>query len=200
MSDQTLDQLDDDLLVTNPSEWRRRFSAQQQVSTNAAIASVAGPFASQMAATAATLAKRDPANADVADKWWTEVDAMVAPIPEHMRSQALYDQAAKMARANHIEEIAEERAAKLAAAATGVEGVGSGGVSGAAGSAGVGDPAWDKIKASAMGARMLERYGKAKLVAAANAMGGLEKYAEYIAGSRTEFDPSHPSRMYTELI
>lgn len=194
-------QLDDDLLVTNPGEWRRRFAAQQQNAMNATVASVAAPFAAQLAGTVATLAKRDPANADVAERWWGEVEAIVAPIPEHMRTEALYSQAAKIARSNHVDEIANERAQRLAASGSGVEGVTR--VANADGTVSTVDaagPVWDKIKATPLGARQIERYGRAKVEAAAKAMGGLDKYAAMLEGSRTEFDPSHPSRMYSELI
>lgn len=200
MPEQT-DQLDDDLLVTNPGEWRRRFAAQQQQAVNATVASVAQPFAAQMADTVATLAKRDPSNADVAEKWWNEVETMVAPIPAHMRTQALYDQAAKMARANHLDEIAEARVQARLAAATGVQGVTR--VTNPDGTISTVDAegqVWDKIKATPLGARMIERYGRNKVAQAAKAMGGLDRYAEMISKSKTDFDPSHPARMYTELL
>lgn len=200
MPDAPIEQLDDDLLVTNPAEWRRRFAAQQQQATNATVASVAVPFAAQMADTVATLSKRDPANADVAEKWWAEVEALVAPIPAQMRTTALYDQAVKMARSNHIDEIAEARLQARLAAGTGIEGVTQRTNADGSPAADPEGAAWDKLKATPMGAQMIERYGKGKVMAAAKAMGGIDRYAEMVGKSKTAFDPANPSRMYTELL
>ena len=72
-------QIDDDLLVTNPAEWRRRFAADQDQRMNATLAQVAQPVFNNMAATAAELARRDDGNKDVAEKWWNEVEQVVAP-------------------------------------------------------------------------------------------------------------------------
>lgn len=194
-------EIDDDLLVTNPGEWRRRLQAQQEQRQQQTIAQIAAPIAQQLASTSATLSRRDPANADVAEKWWAEVDALVAPIPAEMRTQQLYDQAAKLVRSNHLDEIANERAQRLAAASTGVEGVTRiTNPDGTVTTQDAGGPAWDKIKSTPLGARMIERYGRAKVEKAAAAFGGLDKYADMLSKSRTDFDPSHPSRMYSELL
>jgi hypothetical protein len=194
------EQLDDDLLVTNPAEWRRRFAAQQQEQYNAQLASVAAPVMATQAALVSDVARRDPAHADVASRWWSEVEAMIEPIPAHMRTPALYAQAAKVARANHVEEIATERAQALMAAGTGLEGTGRNVAADGTVTGGAEDAVWDRIKGTAVGAAQLERYGRAKVIAAAKAMGGLDAYAGMLERSRTTFDPARPGRMDTELI
>ena len=191
-------ELDDDLLVTDPSEWRRQFQAQQEQRMAATMQQAAQPVFQNMAATAATLSQQDKANADVAERWWGEVNALVSGVPTNMHTKALYDQAVRVVRSNHIDEIATERAQALAAAQTGVETVT---VSGTNGTAGVrdDDAVWTKFKDTDLGARMIERYGKAKVLQAAERMGGLEEYAKMVNESKTQFDPEHGGRMYTEL-
>ena len=192
-------QIDDDLLVTNPAEWRRRFAADQEQRMNATLAQVAQPVFNNMAATAAEMARKDDSNKDVAEKWWSEVEQVVGPVPTHMRSKQLYDQAARLVRSNHLDEIATERAQRLAASGTGVEGVTrSGGTEGREPPAV--EAAWSKLAASPLGAKMIERYGRSKVTQVAQQFGGLEKYADMVSGSRTHFDPDKPGVMRTELV
>ena len=192
-------QIDDNLLVTDPAEWRRQFAEGVNLQLGQTLAQAAAPIYSNIAATAETLAKADPVNKEVAEKWWAEVREMVTPIPEHMRSQALYTQAAKMARANHIDEIASAKAAAIAGAGTGLEGGGTRGADGAPPVEG-NAAAWDKISKSAIGKKMLDQYGKAKVVATAKQMNmTLDKYADMVAGSRTAVDPEKPGTWYTDL-
>ena len=190
--------IDDNLLVTDPAEWRRQFAASVEQSTMQTMQAAAQPIFANQAATAEALAKGDPANKQVVEKWWTEVEQMVAPIPAHMRSKALYDQAARMARANHVDEIATEKAAALANAGTGLEG-GSTRPSGSPAVEGS-DASWAKIASSPLGEKMIKQYGKAKVIETAKRMGTtLEKYADMIAGSQTRIDPEKPGTWYSEL-
>jgi len=190
-------QIDDNLLVTDPAEWRRQFAQSVENSVGNTLATAAAPIYNNIAATAETLSRANPQNKDVADKWWTEVQTMVAPIPAHMRSQALYDQAAKMARSNHIDEIAQERAAAIAGAGTGLEG---GGVRGDGAPVKGDEATWTKIETSALGKKMVAQYGKAKVVETAKRMNlTLDKYADMISGSNTQIDPEKGGTWYTEL-
>jgi hypothetical protein len=189
-------EINDDLLVTDPAAWRQQFQAQVESVMAAQMAQAAAPILTNQAATVAELSRNDAANKDVAAKWWNEVEQMVAPVPLHMRSKALYDQACKLARSNHIDEIARERADALAAAGTGVEGVTSRRTPEQTESE---KKVWDRIASSDIGKHMLDKYGKAKIEKAAAGMGGLDKYADYVAGSKTQFDPERQGRWSTEL-
>lgn len=194
---QPVEQLDDDLLVTNPAEWRRRFQAQQENTMYNAMSQAAAPVYQNMADTAAVLARQDAANAD-ALPYWDEVDAVVSNIPYHLRTKAVYDQAAKLAKSNHVDEIASARAKAMAAAGTGIEGVTRTNIDGTV-TTSADDATWDKIKATPMGQRMIDQYGKGKVLEVAKKMGGLEAYADMISKSKTTFDPMTPGRWNSEL-
>jgi hypothetical protein len=50
------------------------------------------------------------------DRWGPEIDQMVAPVPAEQRTAELYAQAVRLVRANHIDELASERANERLAA------------------------------------------------------------------------------------
>lgn len=85
-------------------------AAQQQLEYNFAqrVAPVFQRYDQQLASAARTLAQTT--NPDEFKRWGPEIDQMVATVPAEQRTADLYTQAVRIVKANHLDEIANERA------------------------------------------------------------------------------------------
>lgn len=189
-------------LVTDPVAWQQGFEARQAAYVQALMAQAGAPIVQQMSDMLAAQARNDARFKDVTEKYWPEVEGLVAQVPAHLRSAALYENAIKLVRGNHTEELIAAKAAQLAATqgASALEGASS--ASGASSGASAPDAAvWQKFESSELGKRLLATSGKAGILRAVAAMPGetLTSYADKIAGSKAEFDPNKPGQWHTPL-
>ena len=191
---QTLPNADEAL--TDPAGYQQKMANYFAAQTAQQIAAVAQPFAAQLADTARTLSKSNAENAEVWNKYGSEVDSMVQNIPSHLRTQALYDNAVVMVRGRHWKDFASEQATRLAAAGTSVERSTAGSDAGDEPS-GNGDT-WSKIEGSSIGAATIAAIGKRGIMRNINkgVYKSLEAYAEAVtkSKSRTEAKQSQVIR------
>jgi len=184
---------DPDLALTDPTKYQEQLTNYLQVTQAQQIAAYAQPMFNQLAGTARELSKQDPANKDIWSKWGGEIEQMVSNVPAHLRTRELYDQAVVMVKGRHVDEIATERAERLAAANPGLARAGGAEAEADAdsGSADV----WAKIESSPMGAAALKVAGKRGIMAAvrAGAYKSLEDYAAAATKSKAKVDPSNPN-------
>jgi hypothetical protein len=175
-----------DEALTDPQSYQNKMAAYFQAQTAQQIAAVAQPFAAQLADTARTLSKSNAENADVWNKYGSEIDATVQNIPSHLRTQALYDNAVIMVRGRHWKDFAAEQASRLASAGTGVE-------RSTAGTAGSEEPSgnsdiWQNIEATSIGRATVEAIGKRGImrnVGPGKAYKTLEDYAAAVSKSKS---------------
>lgn len=112
---------DPELAYRDPVAYAREYAAYSDARVNAQLAQVGAPVYGQLAAIARQQSKTGR-YADVWRRWEPEIEIKLAGIPAQQRTLELYDQAAQMVKADHIDEIAREQAEKLmAAGGTGTE-------------------------------------------------------------------------------
>lgn len=104
---------DPELAYSNPSEWARQAQAYNEQMMTQRLQAASAPIAQQLAETARELS-RSGQYRSVWERWEPEIEIKLAGIPLASRNKALYDQAAQLVRADHIEELARERAEKIA--------------------------------------------------------------------------------------
>lgn len=122
-----------DLIYSDPPRYQQEYDAYVRNLMQTQMAQLAQPFMQQQGSTAKRLSQMG-GFADVWRRWEPEIEMQMQSIPMHLRTSELYDQAAAIVRANHVEEIAQERAQQmLQASNTGTERVpGAGGAPAAA--------------------------------------------------------------------
>ncbi len=112
---------DPSLAQTDPEEWRRQFDEYNRATTQNMIREVAGrysqPLMESQAQTARELSRRDPALADVWQRFGHEIDREMAKAPMEQRTQANYSMICDMVRGRHFDELMKERDAAPASAA-----------------------------------------------------------------------------------
>lgn len=138
---------DPNLIYSDPAAYQAQYDAYVRGITQTAVQSQMqqyAPVVSQAAETARELSKLGSLS-DVWRRWEPEVEMQMQGIPSHLRTKALYDQAAQIVKANHLDELASERAQQLLAQGdTGtVRGSGSGSLPPAPAGDAL-DKAWDE--------------------------------------------------------
>lgn len=103
---------DPQLIYTDAARYQRELIAYQNALYQQQFAAQASPIAARLAETDKQLS-RNGRYADVWKRWESEIEAKLAGIPIEQRNLALYDQAAQLVRADHIDELAQERAEQL---------------------------------------------------------------------------------------
>ena len=192
---------DADLAITDPEQYQNQLTAHIQAQTAATINQAAMPIVQQQASIVRKQAAMDPANKEVFDRWGHEIDNYVAQIPYHQRTDALYARAAKMVKADHIDELAQSRANSLMANNPGTASSSGRDNYRVSDNAGEEEGVWKTLSKSDLGRRMLRDYGKAKIQANAEAMGNtLQEYADMVAGNTTTFDPNRPGEWSNDLF
>lgn len=118
---------DPDLAIRDPAAWQQQYDAYITARQQEQLAQVALPVMTTVAATARDLSRMDPEAGKVWQKYGPEIDALVAAIPVWQRSKATYDQAAKIVRANHVNDLVQEELDRArASGGFGTEPAGSG--------------------------------------------------------------------------
>jgi hypothetical protein len=139
-------------------------------------------------------------NKDVFNKWGHEVDQIVANVPLAQRSPALYEQAVKMVKANHVEELAQARAESLMAAGTGLESGGGRGADPFAMVDAEGRDVWEKFEQSDVGRNLTARLSKRQITELCDKAGmSVEEYADMVARSKARVDPGKGTVVNDEL-
>lgn len=113
---------------------------QMEYNYNQRMAPVFQTIQQQLAGTARGLAAQS--HAQDFQKWGPEIDGLVATVPQEQRTTQLYEQAVKIVRANHIEDIVAERT-QARMAEMGIERTSAGG--NAVAPVGVGTVSLDKL-------------------------------------------------------
>lgn len=183
---------DPDLALTDPQAYQAQLTGYLNATQLATLSQAAAPVYAQLSTMAKEMSRNDASNKAIWDKWGSEVEQMVAGVPAHMRTKELYDQAVIMVKGRHVDELATEKAATLAAAGTGLaRSTADGGADAESGDADV----WSKIEATAMGAAALRVAGKKGILAAirSGAYKDLDDYAAKVAKSTAKVDPSNPN-------
>jgi hypothetical protein len=135
---------DPELAYQNPTEYARQYDRYSDWRMQQQLAQVGAPVYQQLADMAREQS-RTGAHADVWRRWEPEVEIKLAGIPHASRNRALYDQAAALVKADHVEELARERMEALAGAgAPATERAGTaGGAAAGTGANSAGDPLAD---------------------------------------------------------
>ena len=181
--------LDSDLILTNPEEYQRQLESRINTQQATNLATAAQPIINAQADTARFMSQHDKKHEETWDRWERDIDMQVTHIPANLRTKALYDQAAKIVRADHVDELIDEKAKNLASAGLGLD----------TGSTFLGEPSmhnqgnsdvWAKFEKSAVGRNMLKTLGKRKIAEMCEVSGdSLEDYADMVANNRADIDP-----------
>lgn len=105
---------DPELAYSNPTEYARQYDAYNAARMQQAMSAYAAPVLGQLSELARQQS-RNGAYADVWRRWEPEIELKLAGIPRESRTLPLYEQAAALVKADHLEELARERAEQLAA-------------------------------------------------------------------------------------
>ena len=186
-----------DEALTDPEGYQMKLANYLAAQTNAQLAQYAGPIVNQLASQARTLAQSEPKNKDIWEKYGSEVDAMVATVPAHMRTKELYDKAVVMVKGEHIDEIAAARAERLAAANPGMMRNGSNSSSG--NDAEPSGDVWDKIAATAIGSATIDAIGKRGIQKAIDkgVYKSAEDYLKHVERSKARVNSKSKQELYT---
>lgn len=108
---------DPNLIYSDPAAYQAQYDAYVRGLTQSVVQSQMqqyAPVVNQAAETARELSKLG-SHADVWRRWEPEIEMQMQGIPGHLRSKTLYDQAAQIVKANHLDELASERAQQMLA-------------------------------------------------------------------------------------
>lgn len=180
---------DGDLMVTDPDQWQRQFSQNVQAQTAQMLQQAGTPLYHAQAATAKHLSRT--AEAETWKRYGAEIEGLMSRVPlAQQASPDVWNQAARIVKSNHLDEIVQERAKSLAATLGSVE---QGGHSTTLGNA-PSSEAMQKIRDSDYGQKNLADYSDAQIHdVAVNKMGykNLEEYANIVAGTNIISNPKN---------
>lgn len=106
---------DPQLMFTDNARYQAELLAYQNQVYSAQMQQFAAPMLAQQATLAKDAAKRNSKRADVWTKYESEIDAQMVNVPLQARTVEAWDMAAKIVAGEHLDELAQERAASLAA-------------------------------------------------------------------------------------
>lgn len=118
---------DADLAYSDPAAYHRQMLQYQQALVQQQVSQIAMPVLQNQAETARELSRRDPAVADVWQKYAPEIEVELAGIPAYQRNKQLYDKAAEIVRGRHWKDYARDEASRLAASVPATERFGESG-------------------------------------------------------------------------
>lgn len=104
-----------DLQYNDPAEYERQMQAYISATNQQALSQFAQPFIVQQSQLARAEARRDSRLGPIWDKYAGEIDAQMASVPMQHRTVDAWQMAAKIVAGDHLDELASERAAQLAA-------------------------------------------------------------------------------------
>ena len=193
-----IDELDPERALTDPKGYQADFVKFMQNMQQQQIAQIAAPVLAQQKESARWMAQSDKQNTHVFDKWGSEVDKLVEDAVRvgAVPSKALYDQAAKMVKANHLDELVAEKMSTMQVPET--QRVTPTSVTG--------DEAqdatlWEQVEKTSHGKALLGAVGKAGIMRHAEKQGiSLKGYLESITKTRTMHDPLKPGTWSSQLV
>lgn len=186
--------IDPDEVVTNPAAWQEKFQANLQQGLAWQQAQAIAPLVQSTTEAAKHLSRTDPSLKVVWDKWGAEVDGLASSLaPAARTDKRVWDGLAKIVKANHVEEIAQERARTLATE-MGHTLTESGHAGSMPGGVGARPQGFDKLSETQHGKELLDKYGPAKVNRMCEARGiTVEKFAEECAKTQIIRNPNNPS-------
>ena len=103
---------DPDLMYENPQEWQRQFQQAMQNQMNQSLQQAAGQFGQTVGQMARSVVAQEQDFSGVFSKWGHEVDQLLAEngVPPQSRTPDVYRRAAKMVKADHLDELVDELA------------------------------------------------------------------------------------------
>ena len=153
---------DADLMLTDPQAYQQQLVQSLTNYQQQSLQQQAAPILQQQADTALFMSKNDKSLTEVWDAYGPEIEMQVANIPNQLRTKQLYDQAARLVKGNHADEIADKRAAERYEAMLQA----NPGIESSHGSLDYGTPAadgknhWESFEKSATGQQLLSRMSK----------------------------------------
>jgi len=197
--------LDPNKILTDPEAWQTDALGNVALAMQQQNAQTMTPLFEAQASQAKRLSKADPKNSALWQKYGKEIEALGNSQNVDPRYKGLpeyWDQAAQVIAAQHIDEIAQERAQRIAAEMRpSAESGDVGGYSAPAEAKGM-----EALKESEWGQRLLRKYGPNgvmrnldKLREADPSM-TLEKYAKMAAGVKATMDPDKPGEWKTSPV
>jgi len=195
---------DPDLAVTDPAAYQQMQDQRTAGMIQQTIAQAAVPVLQQGNEAALGLARMDKANVEVFDKWEHEIHGIVGAVPGNIpRTKALYDQAAKIVRSNHMDELVEAKAKHMAQAMSEQAGSTAPTIYATGGNQTMTseDDVWSLFDRSTMGKHLIKTLGKQNIVEQCKASDTpLRKYAEMAAASKATPDPTKPWIIHNESL
>jgi len=184
---------DPDLWLTDAARAERELAGRLLSQWSQQAQNVAQPLYTGQAQLAKSGSRNDPAMKDVWDKYSNEVEALMSKVPVVQAiNKETWDQAAKIVKSNHIDEIAAEKAKELAASFGALE-TSQGFAESLPAPA---QSAIQKIRDSDYGQNHLAEYSDSKIVETAKKMGNtVEEYSDMIASTHVISHPKTPGEM-----
>lgn len=99
-----------DLYYENEQEYYRRLNEWQKQATQQQVQQLGQPVLQQNAQTARELSKRDPKLSDVWERYEPEVMKYIQNVPVQNRTKDAWDMAAKLVKADHMDEMVAQQA------------------------------------------------------------------------------------------
>ncbi len=182
-------QIDGDLWMTNPEQAQQLFKQQLMGEVQQMGQQAFGHIYQGQASLARSNSMNDLRIKEIWDKYGNEIDGLMAQVPPPQKAnKEVWDQAAKLIMANHVDEIATEKAQSLVASMPHTE-------TGTQRSASLPEPelsAIQKIRESDYGKR-IDYLTDAQIKEAATKMGHtVEEYAEMVTSTHVISHPKKP--------
>lgn len=183
--------IDPDLWLTDPAKAQALMQQQTMAQVQQYVNSAGQPLLVGQASTARATSQSDPSNKEIWQKYGHEVETLMSRVPLTQRTQKeMWDQAVKMVRSEHVEEISQERALTIAANMPHSE---TGSTGGSPGVTKATSGAIQKIRESEYGKSHLDGYSDAHLIETAKKMGDtIDQYANMITSTHIISHPKKP--------
>lgn len=195
---------DANLVLTDPEKWQANFAQTLGQSVAAYVQAATGGFAQGGAENAKALSQMDPKFKEVWGAYGKEIDALAASpqIPAHMKAnKAFWDNAAKVVRGEHTEELVESKAKAKAQELAAQMGVSTPADSGGFAPTPNEKKGIDALKDTAYGKALLERYSPRLIAENAAKLGvSVEKFAEMSASASVIRKPGDPNEWRTQYV
>lgn len=189
--------LDPDKMLTDPSGYQSDLLGNVAGAMQTVMGQNTAATFEALSSSAKHLSRSDAKNAPLWDKYGAEIEALAnnpAIDPRIRGSKEFWDKAATVVKAEHLDDIVNERAQQMVAEmGPNVEtGSGSYGATDATETTAI-----EKMRTSEWGKRLLDRYGERGVIRTAEKMGvSLDKYADMVVGTNVIVNPNNPSEWW----
>ena len=183
-----------DLWYTDPATAEKNLRQQLASAVQQYVNQQAQPLLQNNTEIAKSLSQQDPKLKDTWDKYGKEIEQLVnSPqiTPQYRASKAVWDQAANIIRAKHLDELVDERARTLATEMHDTTEGGSG--RGGAKMTGPENEALDRIRESEYGKDLIRKYGERGVLRTVEKTGmTLDQYATIVEKTHVTRHPDKP--------